>query len=148
MILETLHYAEEVRKADSYFSDISAKKADEDLLGVAKQLIERKASPFDAAAFKNHYTQALRELIDQRLKGKAPKVESEDERPSGDNVIDLMSALKRSLEGRGADETPGRASSGARKPAAAKSASRSKARSSASPKSRARKSAQKARKSA
>jgi DNA end-binding protein Ku len=148
MILETLHYAEEVRKADSYFSDISAKKADEDLLGVAKQLIERKASPFDAAAFKNHYTQALRELIDQRLKGKAPKVESEDERPSGDNVIDLMSALKRSLEGRGADASLSGQSRGTRKPAA-KPASRSKTRASKSTKSRAKRpAAQKARKSA
>ena len=36
------------------------------------------------------------------MKGKAPKVETEEEeRPSGDNVIDLMAALKRSLEGGG-----------------------------------------------
>jgi DNA end-binding protein Ku len=99
LTLETLHYAEEVRKADPFFSDVSAKKADDELLGVAEELIKRKTAPFDAAAFKNHYTQALRQLLDQRVKGKAPKVETEDERPSGDNVIDLMSALKRSLEG-------------------------------------------------
>ena len=56
----------------------------------------------DPAAFKNHYTQALRELINLRIKGKAPKVETEEEaRPSGDNVIDLMAALKKSLAGGG-----------------------------------------------
>jgi DNA end-binding protein Ku len=102
MILETLHYAEEIRKADPFFAPIKSTKAEDDLLAVAEELIERKTAPFDAAAFKNHYTQALRQLIDQRIKGKAPKVETEEEaRPSGDNVIDLMAALKRSLEGSG-----------------------------------------------
>ena len=100
MTLETLHYAEEIRKADPYFKDIKSTKTEEDLLQVAEQLIERKTAPFDASAFKNHYTAALRELINQHLKGKAPKVETEEEaRPSGDNVIDLMAALKKSLAG-------------------------------------------------
>ena len=109
LLLETLHYADEIRKADTFFSEISGKKAEEDLLAVAKELIKRKAAPFEATAFKNHYTQALRQLIDERVKGKAPKVETEEgERPSGDNVIDLMSALKRSLEGSGATGAGGR----------------------------------------
>ena len=146
LLLETLHYADELRKADPYFADISTAKADDDLLSVAEQLIKRKKAPFDAAAFKNHYTQALRQLIDQRVKGKAPKVETEDEeRPSGDNVIDLMSALKRSLEGGGKGKGTRAAPSRSRKPAARpKSRSRKPAAKSGS---RA-KPAQKARKSA
>jgi DNA end-binding protein Ku len=132
LIIETLHYADEIRNADPYFSEISDKKADEDLLAVAEQLIKRKTKPFDASAFKDHYHKALRELIDQRLKGKAPKVETEDERPSGDNVIDLMAALKQSLEGgraaaKGTSRGSQRASkSGSKKHAAAKSSSSSK----------------------
>src|SRR5688572_21572386 len=114
MILETLHYEEEIRKADPFFAPISKERADPDLLSVAQELIKRKTAPFDAAAFKDHYTQALRALIDQRLKGKAPKVETEDERPSGSNVIDLMSALKQSLEGTGGKQGGGAT---ARKPA-------------------------------
>ena len=121
--------------------------------------IKRKTAPFDATAFKDHYTKALRSLIDQRLKGKAPKVETEDERPSGGNVIDLMAALKQSLEGSGgASRGGGRAeakasgkTNGAGK-AAPKSGTGSKARTpakSASNKAGARaKPAQKARKSA
>ena len=70
MMLETLHYAEEIRKADSFFKDIRHAKADEDLLAVAEELIERKTAPFDAAAFKNHYTAALRELINQRARAR------------------------------------------------------------------------------
>ena len=115
MLLETLHYEEEIRKADPFFTEISKERADPELLAVAQQLIERKTAPFDAAAFKDHYTKALRALIDQRLKGKAPKVETEEERPSGSNVIDLMAALKQSLEGSGGKTGGGAA---ARKPAA------------------------------
>jgi DNA end-binding protein Ku len=121
LLLETLHYAEEVRKADPYFAGISDETADDDLLAVAQQLIRRKTAPFDAGAFKDHYTRALRELIDTRVKGKAPKVETDDERPSGGNVIDLMAALKQSLEGSGAaSKGGGAAKGGAAKDAAAK----------------------------
>ncbi len=148
MILETLHYEEEIRKADPFFAPISKERADPDLLAVAQQLIERKTAPFDAAAFKNHYTQALRALIDQRVKGKAPKVETEDERPSGGNVIDLMSALKQSLEGGGGKGAAAARASTPRKPAsrakartAAKPASGKRAAASKKPASKARKSA-------
>lgn len=145
MTLETLHYAEEIRKADPYFQEISAAKAEDDLVSVAEELIERKTGPFDPSAFKNHYTAALRELINERLKGKAPKVEpEEEERPKGDNVIDLMAALKRSLEGSGGRKAAGEASpssgSGRRKSGGRKSA--------AKPRQRTRPAAKKARKSA
>ncbi|MBZ8132946.1 Ku protein [Afifella sp. IM 167] len=101
LLLETLHYEDEIRKSDPFFSSIGNEKADEDLLGVATELIERKTAPFDAGAFKDHYVKALREVIDAKLKKKKPKTVEADEAPSGrggDNVIDLMAALKESLE--------------------------------------------------
>ncbi|WP_414832646.1 Ku protein [Afifella sp. YEN Y35] len=102
LLLETLHYEDEIRKSDSFFSGIGEEEADEDLLGVASELIERKTAPFDAAVFKDHYVKALRDVIDSKLKKKRPKVveSDEDEAPKrgGDNVIDLMAALKESLE--------------------------------------------------
>jgi DNA end-binding protein Ku len=103
MILETLHYEQEIRKADPFFSDISTHAASKDLLSVAEELIDRKTGRFDASEFKNHYAQALRELVDKKVKGKGKTAEpeEEEERPSGDNVIDLMAALKKSLEGKG-----------------------------------------------
>jgi DNA end-binding protein Ku len=103
LLLETLHYEDELRKADPYFSDIPGKKADADLLDVATALIDKKTGPFDAAAFKDHYQAALRELIARKLKSKGKRVSTKDEpeeRPSaGSNVVDLMAALKSSLEG-------------------------------------------------
>ena len=103
LLLETLHYEEEVRKSDLVFSEISDELADADLLDVASQLIERKSGPFDAGAFKNHYTDALKKLIaEKRKKGGKVRVEVEEEEsaPSGkgSNVVDLMASLKKSLE--------------------------------------------------
>ncbi|MGQ7793395.1 non-homologous end joining protein Ku [Faunimonas sp. B44] len=118
LLLETLHYEEEIRKSDSFFSGISGERADEDLLAVARQLIDRKTAPFDAAAFKDNYTKALRALIDERLKSKGGKraaVPDAEPVRTGGNVIDLMAALKQSLEGAGASGGKGGAAAPAAK---------------------------------
>jgi DNA end-binding protein Ku len=100
MLLETLHYEEEIRKSDTFFSEIPAKSADPDLLDVATALIEKKTTKFDPKNFKNHYQAALRELIARKLKSKGRKIQVDDEKPAKEsgNVIDLMAALKKSLE--------------------------------------------------
>lgn len=103
LLLETLHYEDELRKADPYFSDIPAKKADAELLEVATALIDKKTDKFDAKVFKDHYQTALRELIARKLKNKGRKITAKDEpaesKPTKSNVVDLMAALKSSLEG-------------------------------------------------
>ncbi len=103
LMLETLHYEDEIRKSDPFFSTISGKKAEADLLDVATALIEKKTAPFDAGAFKDHYQTALRDLIKRKMKAKGRRITRKDdeapERPSGENVVDLMAALKESLEG-------------------------------------------------
>ncbi|MBR0554008.1 Ku protein [Stakelama marina] len=102
MVLETLRYAEEVRKAQSYFRDIPDDKPDADLLELAEDLIEKKAAPFEPQEFHDRYVDALRELIEKKRKAKGGKVvEASDEDGGGrgaSNVVDLMSALKKSLE--------------------------------------------------
>jgi DNA end-binding protein Ku len=102
LLLETLHYEDEIRKSDAFFSKISKAKADPDLLEVATALIDKKTTAFDAGIFKDHYQAALRELIARKLKSKGKKVVAEpDEAPKPSdttNVVDLMAALKKSLE--------------------------------------------------
>jgi DNA end-binding protein Ku len=133
MLLETLHYEEEIKKSDAFFSEIPSKSADDDLLAVATALIDKKTDKFDPRIFKDHYQAALRELIARKLKSKGRKIEVDDEKPRKEsgNVIDLMSALKKSLES--GERTPAAKASGkpakkapARK-AAAKPAPRKKA---------------------
>jgi DNA end-binding protein Ku len=119
LMLETLHYEEEIRKADPFFSEISAKKAEADLLEVATALIEKKTARFDAKVFKDHYQAALRDLIKRKLKSKGRKITTEDEepseRPKGSNVVDLMAALKQSLDA-GESKKPAKSRSTRAKP--------------------------------
>ena len=99
LLVETLRYADEVRAADPLFSDINEDEADADLLQVATALIDRKTAPFKAENFKDHYSIALREMIEaKRANRKTPRISTEGAptAPSG-NVIDLMAALKQSL---------------------------------------------------
>ncbi|MET0375396.1 MAG: Ku protein [Rhizorhabdus sp.] len=122
LVLETLRYADEVNKAASYFRDIGDAKPDEDLLDLATTLIEKKAGKFDASEFHDRYVDALRDLIERKKDGKTVKTSDDDDaRPKGSNVVDLMAALKKSLDRPGAkpaekpaDKAP------AKKPAARK----------------------------
>ncbi|MBU1337191.1 MAG: Ku protein [Alphaproteobacteria bacterium] len=131
ILLETLHYEEELRKADPYFTEIPTKTADADLLEVATALIDKKTAKFDAGVFKDHYQAALRELIGRKLKSKGKTVSTRGEpaesRPSGSNVVDLMAALKSSLEGGKAEPAKAPAKKPAAKKPAAKAAPRKKA---------------------
>jgi DNA end-binding protein Ku len=106
-VLETLRYADEVNKAQSYFRDIGDTKPDEDLLDLATSLIEKKSGKFDAAGFHDRYVDALKDLIDRKRKAKGGKVSLDDDggKPAkgGSNVIDLMAALRKSV---GGDEKP------------------------------------------
>ena len=119
LLLETLFYDDEIRNADPLFSSVDDEEVDSELLEVASALIEKKTAPFDAAAFSDNYSDALRGLIDSKMKAKSSKKveldDDDDARSAGDsNVIDLMSALKRSLDG----ATSSAAKAAKKKPAA------------------------------
>ena len=88
----TIRSADEVRAAE--FGGKLKAEADPDMVGVAETIMERRKAKFDPAAFRDRYQDALRELVDGRLKGVAqgPREIAE---PS--KVINLMDALKRSL---------------------------------------------------
>ena len=132
LLLETLHYADEIRAADPLFSGIADEAADEELLDVARQLIERKAAPFDPEAFSDSYDAALRDLIEAKRKsGKTPRTRTGDGGAprGGENVVDLMSALKASLkeDGSGARKGGSRKSGGAISSGKAKASGKDKA---------------------
>lgn len=98
LLIETLRYPDELKKADSAFSDIPTEKPDTGLVEMAEELIEKKSGRFHPADFKDRYQAALRELIDAKLEKRPPQ--PIDEPQSGAKVIDLMDALRRSV-GRG-----------------------------------------------
>lgn len=100
LLMETLRYEDELREADAIFTDITDAESDADLLDVATSLIERKTAPFDAGAYTDKYAEAMQDLLNAKMKNKkTPRVRTDDEaQGGGENVIDLMSALKESLK--------------------------------------------------
>ena len=96
LVMEMLRYADELRNPAEYFDEVPSAKPDKEMVDLAVQLIEKKSQPFDAAKYKDHYATALRELVQDKLKGRRI-VAAQEERPQGSNVVDLMDALKRSI---------------------------------------------------
>ncbi len=131
LILEVLRYADEVNKAAGYFRDIEETKPDPDLLDLAKALIEKKSAPFEAADFHNHYIDALKRLIDKKAKAKGRRVledVDEPDLPSGkSNVIDLMAALKASVDGKKPPVAAAETKKAATKPVVKKAPARKRA---------------------
>ncbi|SLN65319.1 putative DNA repair protein YkoV [Roseivivax jejudonensis] len=100
LLLETLRYEEEIRDADPMFSQIEDAESDEEMRDLARELIDRKTKPFDAAAFSDSYHQALKDLIASKRKDSSSarvEADEDDDGDEGDNVVDLMSALKKSV---------------------------------------------------
>lgn len=106
LLVETLRFSDEVREAAPLFASVADEEPDEELLELAKELIDRKAKPFRPEAFKDNYTDAVRALIDAKIKKNAPVDIGEEELDDGGGgkVIDLVEALKRSVRGGGDDK--------------------------------------------
>jgi len=92
MLLITLRSADEVRAAD--FTPATA-DIDPDMVAVAETIIKRRTGSFDPATFRDRYQDALNELIEAKLKGRTVKAKPAAPAPP---VLDLMAALKRSLQ--------------------------------------------------
>jgi len=127
LMLETLRYADEVNRAASYFRDIADAKPDAELLELAETLIEKKTAPFDAKAFEDRYVEALEALIAKKRKSRGRKIieDAGEDRPHGGNVIDLMAALRKSVDA--PKRKPAAKSTTKKKPSTAKSPARKRA---------------------
>jgi DNA end-binding protein Ku len=95
MMLYTLRFAAELRDPLDYSNNLESFQADAAQLGLAKQLIAAYTQPFELSKFKDHYEEALRELVEAKINN-LPVAEPEVEKKPA-KVIDLMDALRRSL---------------------------------------------------
>ena len=120
----TIRYPYEVREEKDYFDDIPNEKITKDMLELAAHIVKTKQGHFQPDKFEDRYEEAVKDLIKRKSHGE--KIErAESEKPS--NVVDLMEALRASVEGKAGKKTE------RRKPArehhrAAKKAGRSSAR--------------------
>lgn len=101
MLMETLRYAEDLKRAEDYFAGIKNVPVDKDQISLAQKLIEQKTKSFDPEKFKDHYENALRELIERKLKSKDRRIRAEEPEHKGAEVVDLMEALRQSVGRKG-----------------------------------------------
>jgi DNA end-binding protein Ku len=99
-----LRYPYEVRSEQEYFDEIQDVKVTKDMLDLAKHIVNQKAGRFEPGKFEDQYEAALVELINSKRAGKPVTAKA---RARGENVVDLMDALRQSV---------GRASSPPAKP--------------------------------
>ena len=112
-----LRYPYEVRSETAYFDDIEDVKLTKDMLDLAKHIVNQKSGHFEPEKFEDQYETAVVDLINQKRAGK-PIMRKEQ--PRGENVVDLMEALRRSVGGAAAEtkapkksaEKPRKASAG------------------------------------
>ncbi|GAA1804416.1 Ku protein [Planosporangium flavigriseum] len=129
LVLNTMLWPDEVRKPTFEFlgEDVEARPAE---LAMAGSLIESMAADFDPTEYTDNYRAALQEVIDAKAAGREV-VAPEEEAPAQGGAIDLMAALRASVErarsargesdGDGAQPTPiDSARSGAKKAQPAK----------------------------
>ncbi len=104
-----LRYPYEVRSEREYFDEIQNVKVTKDMLDLARHIVNQKAGTFEGK-FEDHYETALIDLINQKRAGKTIRPK---ERPKGENVVDLMEALRQSV---GREAAPAKAAKPAKKP--------------------------------
>src|SRR5690606_37345688 len=67
LLVETVHYREELRSAKAFFDELPDLRVDEDLIDLAEELINRKKAKFDPGKFEDEYAQALQRLIKKKI---------------------------------------------------------------------------------
>ena len=70
------------------------------MLDLAKHIVNQKSGRFEPEKFEDQYEAALVDLINQKRAGKPITAK---ERPRGENVVDLMDALRKSVGGAAAE---------------------------------------------
>lgn len=92
--LTTLRSAKEVREPASALEPLKVKIAD-DMLAMAGQIIASKETTFAPQTFEDRYEEALLALVKSKIAGGQPVITKAPERG---NVVNLMDALRRSIE--------------------------------------------------
>jgi len=92
--LTTLRTAKEVREP-SYALDKLNVKLSDDMLDMAEQIIAKKEITFAPTAFEDRYEEALMTLVKSKISGGQPIITKAPERG---NVVNLMDALRRSIQ--------------------------------------------------
>ncbi|OYR23498.1 non-homologous end joining protein Ku [Brucella pseudogrignonensis] len=121
LLATTLNFDYEVRSTKEAFSDIDSFKFDEEMLELAKHIIDTKMGRFDPAGFDDRYDAALADLIKAKIAGKPFKKPAQTKSAQ---VIDLKEALRKSAGLAAAAKKSSRPKAGGKKAPAKQSSSK------------------------
>jgi DNA end-binding protein Ku len=96
IVLNTMIWPDEVRAADFGFldQDVELRPQEQQM---ARSLVESMTGEFEPEQYHDEYREALQRVIDAKVEGREI-VQAEDQQPSAGNVVDLMSALRASVD--------------------------------------------------
>lgn len=94
ILLYKLRYPEEVRRVVDVPQMPKETAADEDQLKLAKTLVDSMTKKFSDIKLEDKYNNALRDMINSKIEGKEVVIVQEEE----PEVVDIMTALKASIE--------------------------------------------------
>ncbi|AZB63055.1 Ku protein [Cereibacter sphaeroides] len=101
IILWTLRYGDEVRPEEAYFGDIAAGKPEAKALTLVKRLIEERTRTWEPGMVEDPVQENLLELVRSKKPKKRARKGSAKAPKGGDNVVSIMDALRKSIEGKG-----------------------------------------------
>ena len=119
ILATSLRYPYEVRQDAEYFADIADVKLPDEMMGIAEVIIERKSGHFEPQKFTDRYEEAVVSMLRAKQAGQVFAV---SEAPAPSKVVNIMDALKRSLEAEGGGTAERRPRAASKKPAAEKPA--------------------------
>ncbi|MFC5213769.1 Ku protein [Streptomyces coerulescens] len=97
LVLQTLHWADEVRDPREQLPDLpSGRAARGKERDTAVQLIDAMSAPWEPDRYRDSYQEKVRDLVKAKAEGE--EVALAEEAPQATNVIDLMSVLESSLD--------------------------------------------------
>ena len=91
LVLETMHYLQEIRHLDLIWEQVSPTETE---LTMARQLIENLARPFEPEKYHDELREQMAEMIESKAAGERYQAEAP---AKGGQVIDLMEALRASI---------------------------------------------------
>ena len=94
VLLHTMYFAHEIRKVDEFRTDLSLVKEKE--LALATSLIEALADEFHPEKYQDEYRENILKAIEAKKHGEGIVVEAPQ--PHREKVVDIMDALRKSLE--------------------------------------------------
>ncbi len=112
LILYKLRNPDELRKMDDV-PQLEKKDVNKDELKLSVSLVETMSTSLKELDLTDHYRDALKELIEAKIAGREVVVAPDEEKP----VVDIMAALKQSIEQTKAKKKPMERARGERKPA-------------------------------